>query len=360
MNEPRVELHPDELRLPDPAIPRPGERVVWFTDALRRAGTYVGHGPNAVPIVRTEEDFTERLTTFDELRLEDPSTRTKPIWHRLGAGQIVRPSPEETAKLHQLLRRRVPPGPSYFEVIEEIWHRGHETFLVGGTVRDVIAGGEAKDVDLVTSMPIERAAPMLARMFRGQPSIDSHNGFVGLGGRSRDGDNIDLKSFVFKEPGTEHAVFAGDFDRDVRHRDFACNAIYYDPINNAFIDPRGCGVKNAEERELVVVADPALRTPFHRATVVIRLAKFRVRGFTLTEETVEVIQSDFLPDLRVLRPGDIISYLRRQLLNKFPEEEHQQLVSSFGAALREIGGEEIWEQRFLPVLPRLLQRRGAK
>ena len=74
-----------------------------------------------------------------------------------------------------------PPGPIYLELIEEVWNRGHEIFLVGGTVRDVVAGLRSQDVDLVTSLPLDRAEPLLASMYRHEPSINRERGLVRIG-----------------------------------------------------------------------------------------------------------------------------------------------------------------------------------
>jgi hypothetical protein len=340
-----------DLKLPPCPTPRAGEAVVWYNDALQRNGLYVGFGPEAKPIIQTSDKLTVTLDSFDEIRLEKPFERTPPIWSGLSSGQIVRPSEPEKEKFRHLLNKTIPPGPRYIDLIEEIWYRGYEVFLVGGTVRDVVAGGEPHDVDLVTSMPLQHAVPFLTRMFRSDPSIDEQNGYVRLGGPWKDGAPfVDLKSFVFRQPGSVEAVFAGDIVRDHKHRDFACNAIYYDPVNEALLDPSGIGLRSAEDMELVIVCDPAARPPYHRATIAIRFVKFCARGFVYSDTTKMEIQSTYLPALDSMKDSNIFAAFSRQVLNKMPIEKHAQILEQFGVVFENLGAKEVWTVRILPLL----------
>jgi tRNA nucleotidyltransferase/poly(A) polymerase len=237
------------------------------------------------------------------------------------------------------------------DLIDEIWNRGYEVFLVGGTVRDVVAGGEAHDVDLVTSMPLKHAVPLLTRMFRSDPDIDEENGYVRLGGPWKDGAPfIDLKSFVFRQPGSAEAVFAGDIIRDHKHRDFACNALYYDPVNDALLDPSGIGLHGAENLELAVVCDPSARPPYHRATIAIRFVKFCARGFCYSEATKTEIQNIYMPALDAMRNSNIFAVLKRQVFSKTPVDQHVHTVEKIGEVFEQLGAGDVWETRILPLL----------
>ncbi len=349
--------HPTaNLKLPDCPTPRTGEEVVWYTDAFRRAGTYVGYGPGARPIIQTTDGLTVTLESFDELRLLHPFNRKPPIWSSLLSSHIVKPHEAERQKLQELLQRRIPPGPRYIDLIEEIWSRGYETFVVGGTVRDIVSGGTAHDVDLVTSLPLRRAVPLLSRMYRSEPSIDEENGYVRLGGPWKDGAPfIDLKSFVFRQPGGSEAVFSANIERDTKHRDFACNAIYYDPINDVLLDPSGVGLHTAEAKELRIVCDPEVRPPYFRATIAIRFIKFCARGFSYSETTAAEIRSIYLPELSAMKNSNILSFVQRQVLNKIPTELKADTVQEIGQAFHKIGAGDIWNSRVAPMLQAYLQ-----
>lgn len=345
------------LRLPICFLPRPGESVVWYSDSTRRTGSLVGQDPDGHPIVQNEHGFTHSLDSYDQIRLVDPNRRNDPNWANLGPRAVIsRPLAEEHHALQRLLKRHIPPGPTYLELIEEIWNRGFEVFLVGGTVRDVIAGLQPHDVDLVTSMPLGRAVPLLTSMYRNEPSIHKQKGFVRLGGTPQSGDPfIDLKAMIHSEPGTPNAIFSSDLTTDLRHRDFACNAIYYDPINNAFIDVAGCGIEGAEGKLLDLVCD-STRPAFYRAQICLRFFKFTGRGFASTDATATTIRDTFLPTIPAMKKSDLAGYVKAQLLSKSPADQHERILEELRASMVSFGAEDIWRQHFEPIRTSLLKR----
>jgi hypothetical protein len=276
----------------------------------------------------------------------------------LGASaNVIKPLQQERDALLSLLSRHIPPGPTYLELIEEIWHRGYEIFLVGGTVRDVIAGLKSHDVDLATSIPLNRAIPLLKSMYRHEPSVNNQRGFVRLGGTPASGDPfIDLKAMIHSNPGTPDAVFSDNLEQDLRHRDFACNAIYYDPINEIFIDPSGCGVEGAELRLLHLVCDPS-RPPFYKAQIVLRFFKFAVRGFSFTEATGTSIRESFLPSLSAMPKSALVGYMRAQLLSKTPQDQHEQVLDGLRVSMQSFGADATWRDLIEPLVPNILRRR---
>lgn len=347
----------EHLRLPPCPIPRPGERVVWYTDAVRRTGVMIGHGPGGGPVVQNDRGYPYRFRSFNQVRVAEPGARVGPSWENMpvGAG-IVAPHQHEAVEFQRILNQHIPPGPTYLELVHEIWSRGFEIFLVGGTVRDVLARAHTNDVDIVTSIPLAHALPLLGLMYRGEPSVDENNGFVRLGGTPASRDPfIDLKSFVLGEPGTDNALFGANFDADIRHRDFACNAVYYDPINNVLLDPSGVGIEHAEQRKLHLVADPELRGPFHRAQIAVRFFKFRCRGYTFSAQTETDIRTKFLPSFGAMATSWLISYLRTQLLSKIPVDEHEEQMDRLGVSMCEFGAKREWETRIAPILKDVLR-----
>jgi tRNA nucleotidyltransferase/poly(A) polymerase len=89
-------------------------------------------------------------------------------------------------------------------------------------------------------------------MYRIAPKADERalrNGHLRLGGRPGSREPFaDLSAFKFTHPGEQNAIFSADVARDLGFRDFACNAVYYDPINHVYIDPSGVGITDAEHR----------------------------------------------------------------------------------------------------------------
>jgi hypothetical protein len=347
----RVAIDPADLDLPPCQLPRAGEFVIWYSDSSPCFGILVGHDAAGRPVVKNEHGLTTALRSFDQLRLHDASRRADPSWMWMGeAARIHRPLPRETETFQALLGRRMPPGPSYIELIGEIYHRGFETFCVGGMVRDVIAGQPAHDVDLVTAMPLERSVPLLRSMYRVEPRINRLRGFVRLGGSPSSGDPyIDLKTMVHSQPGTWDAVFAANLMQDVLHRDFACNAIYYDPINNALIDPSGCGVEGAMAKSLELVADPN-RPAYYRAQICIRYFKFFCRGYRATERTHALLCERYFPALAVMKRAGLVSYLRAQLLNKASDGDHHRVMAMLKDAMHACGAGLLWNDHIQPII----------
>jgi hypothetical protein len=141
------------LTLPDCPLPRPGEKVFWFVRSNPMTGFLLGHDTKGLAVIATSFGHSVRKR-FDEIRLANPFERRRPNWCYLPTtAKLFRPNEALTLRFKTLLNQRIPPGPRYIDLIHEIHYRGFEVFLVGGTVRDVIAGHNPKDVDLVTTMP---------------------------------------------------------------------------------------------------------------------------------------------------------------------------------------------------------------
>lgn len=352
----RADKSVSEMRLPACPIPRPGDDVVWYADSRPVRGTLIGHTLNGRPVVRTGFGNSLILPSFDSLRFEDPENRRSPNWRYLPSqAQVKRPYSNELSEFQRILSQRTPPGPQYIELIEEIHKRGYEIFLVGGTVRDVVNGVPTNDVDLVTSIPLARALPLLTSMYRREPSVSHENGFVRLGGAPGTGDAfIDLKMFCHHDPGTPNAIFGADFLLDLKHRDFACNSIYYDPINKALIDPSGIGLSDAEAKTLCVVCD-LTRPPFYLAQILIRFFKFMTRGFQPSPDTAELIRNSFIPSLPAMDEVIRIKYVRTQVLGKRRKEDHGQALSEFREQMIAFGAEQQWNLYIEPITNKILR-----
>jgi hypothetical protein len=347
----RDERSPSELKLPVCPLPRPGDEVIWYTDSVPHRGWLEGHGTKGRPHVRSELNHSFVLDSFDLIRLHNPAVRRGPAWDYLPrGGKIYAATAAEQTAFGKLLSRPVPPGPRYVELVTEIWSRGFEIFVVGGTVRDVLAGNETHDVDLVTTMPLNLAASLLRAMYRHPPQISDKNGYVRLGGVPKWGDAfVDLKMFSLVMPGTDSAVFGADFGRDLGHRDFSCNAIYYDPINGILIDPSGRGITDAANKELCLVCDSQVRRAKQRAQIVIRFIKFQVRGYEASVETLEVMRNDYLPELAAMDGSERLRYFRAQVINKSPPDKREQSLEQFRATMVKFGAKSEWDMYFEPL-----------
>lgn len=352
----RVDKGLNELSLPICPIPRPGDKVLWYKDAQAYKGELVGYAPEGKVLVKNLFGNQYSLPSIDYLRLTDPFNRKGPNWTDLSPHAVIKsPYPNELIEFNKILDKITPPGPRYLELVMEIWSRGYEIFLVGGTVRDIIAGLPTNDVDLVTSMPLIKAVPLLSSMYRKEPEISHKDGYVRLGGTPRSGDPfIDLKMFCHDDPGTDVALFGNQFHLDMQYRDFACNSIYYDPINQTLIDPSGTGISDAQTKSLFIVCDITRRKPYSLGQLAIRFFKFMSRGFIASTTTIDLVTSQVVPALASMKNSLRVNYLRTQLLGKCPKQEHEVTLQSFATHMTTNGAEDAWAKFFEPFTKEIL------
>jgi len=156
-------------------------------------------------------------------------------------------------------------------VVRHLRHHGQEPYLVGGCVRDLLAGLEPKDFDVATDAwpnrikRLFRSARVIGRRFRlvhilfpgghvvetstfrGDPAqrADAPDSNGEETGRSRDWRQ------------SVENVF-GTAPEDARRRDFTINALFYDPLESEVIDWVG-GLADLEARTVRCIGDPVQR-----------------------------------------------------------------------------------------------------
>lgn len=140
-------------------------------------------------------------------------------------------------------------------VVERLRQEGHEAYFAGGCVRDRIMGLPPKDIDIATSATPERVQQLFPRTvpigkaFGVILVVEGANQFEVATFRA-DGRYVDGRH--------PEDVTYSDLDHDAARRDFTINAMYYDPVNDAFIDRVG-GRDDVRARRIRTVGDPARR-----------------------------------------------------------------------------------------------------
>jgi tRNA nucleotidyltransferase (CCA-adding enzyme) len=120
------------------------------------------------------------------------------------------------------------------EIVARLERAGHETWCVGGAVRDALLGLEHLDWDLATSA----TPPEVQRVFKRTVPIGVEFGTVGV----LDQDNTLHEVTTFRhdvKTDGRHAVveFGASLDEDLARRDFTINAIAYHPQREEIRDP---------------------------------------------------------------------------------------------------------------------------
>lgn len=346
------EADPRELLLPPSPIPRPGERVCWYAQARPMAGIVQGHDVHGRAVVLDEFGLFHRRA-FEEMRLVEPLSRPPPNWCDLpSGGRLLRPDPATLGLLRSLLAQRIPPGPNCRELAREIWARGFEIFLVGGAVRDLLAGSPAHDIDLATTMPLDRMLGFVEEMYSTR-AVDARRGHLRVGGTPASGDPfIDVNIFVAADPGSDDATFGTGFDRDLAHRDFTCNALYFDPENEVLVDPSGHGAADCARRTLRLIRGP--HDQHQMAQIFVRAVKLMARGFSPEADTRNVLLDGYRPMLAEMKSETRLFYFEYQVLGKArTREARRSAVAGYKAVLDALGCGEDWQVYFADVEERL-------
>lgn len=349
----RQPLSAHEMKLPPSPTPRYGELVSWYAGPKVLDGIFLGMSSDGQPVLtyasgnnQTGHSRTS-CRSLTLIRRSDPFTVQDPAWHGLPSGAICRPLDSEATALKAALSHMVPPGVIPLHLISEFWKRGYETFVVGGSVRDAIGGMTPHDVDLITTMPMHLVRAILASITGKPVRPNNKTGFVRLG-EPDDGDSnfIDIKLFAPEDLNPEDIVFGGDFLSDTRARDFAANSVYYDPENNALIDPSRQGIIDSEAKTLNLVHDHIQSLPKKRARIFVRCCKFKARGFVVTPSTAVSLKQHYSTDIGALTSLEIRDYVFAQIVNKTHRSDKDAVWAAFKASVVELSSQEIWTKHF--------------
>jgi poly(A) polymerase len=196
------------------------------------------------------------------------------------------------------------------KVVKTLTEAGHETYIVGGAVRDLLLGLRPKDFDVATNATPEQVKALFRRAFIiGRRFRIVHVVF----GRGREHEVIEVSTFralidaaateqVAGNEKTSKGDLAGKTSvvdasgrvlrdnvwgpqiEDAARRDFTVNAMYYDPQREIVVDYHG-GIKDSKKKLLRMIGDPVTR--YREDPVrIIRVVRFAAKlGFEIETKT---------------------------------------------------------------------------
>lgn len=145
--------------------------------------------------------------------------------------------------------------PEVVEIAGRLLDAGHDTWAVGGALRDSILGHATQEVDLATSATPDQ----VLQLFRRTVPVGIAHGTVGVLGKS--GRLYEVTTFR-RDVRTDgrHAVveFGVSLEDDLARRDFTVNALAYHPRTGEWRDPFG-GRADLDAGILRAVGDAASR-----------------------------------------------------------------------------------------------------
>ncbi|HZW18534.1 polynucleotide adenylyltransferase PcnB [Luteimonas lutimaris] len=221
---------------------------------------------------------------------------------------------------HPISRKDI--SPNALRVLYRLRDGGHQAFLVGGAVRDLMVGGHPKDFDIATSATPEevkhlfRNCRLIGRRFRlahvvfGREIIEvatfRANVDDGSGDRQVHDDGRLLRDNVY-----------GTIEDDAVRRDFTANALYYTIEDFSIHDYVG-GFEDVRNRVLKLIGDPETR--YHEDPVrMLRVVRFAAKlGFDIDDATAAPVPA-LAPLLAEAAPARLFEECLKMFLSGYGE-----------------------------------------
>ncbi|MDA8691528.1 polynucleotide adenylyltransferase PcnB [Candidatus Pseudothioglobus singularis] len=175
------------------------------------------------------------------------------------------------------------------KILKKLNNSGHETYLVGGCIRDILLEHKPKDFDIATSATPEQIHKLFKRsriigrrfklvhiMFSARKFIEVATFRAGKVQTSNDG-------LVLRDN------YYGTLEDDVFRRDFTINGLYYDIKKSEVIDYVS-GLDDLKALKISMIGDPSER--FEEDPVrMIRAVRFRAKlNANIESQLIEAIQ----------------------------------------------------------------------
>lgn len=178
-------------------------------------------------------------------------------------------------------------GKAAVEIIQRLRHEGHQAYLVGGCVRDLVMGREPKDYDVSTDATPDR----VVKFFPNSLTVGAQFGVVIV---PSEAGNVEVATFrsdgIYSDGRHPNEVrYAKTAQEDVQRRDFTINGLLYDPVKRRVLDYVG-GQADIRGRRLRTIGDPELRFTEDRLRM-LRAVRFAARfGFSLDPAAADAIR----------------------------------------------------------------------
>ena len=210
-------------------------------------------------------------------------------------------------------------NPRAAQIVRRLRENGHEAYIVGGAVRDLLLGVRPKDFDIATDAHPSR----VRRLFGNSRVIGRRFRLVHVFYHKKGRHPEILEVSTFRTQGENNPVdedgrivednVYGSAKDDARRRDFTVNALFYDPMEERIIDYVD-GFADISRRRLRLIGDPKTRVREDPIRVLRALRHSEKLSLTLDRATASVLRPH-APLLENIVPARLFDELLKVLLS---------------------------------------------
>jgi poly(A) polymerase len=171
-------------------------------------------------------------------------------------------------------------------LVKRLREEGHQSYLAGGCVRDMLLGKSPQDFDITTSARPDE----VRRIFAHTVPVGAQFGVMLV---IIEGQAFEVATFrydgAYLDGRRPSEVRYGSLEEDILRRDFTINGMIYDPVEDRLVDLVG-GRSDLEAGVIRAIGDPLQRFQEDRLRM-IRAVRFAAAlGFAIEENTFAAIK----------------------------------------------------------------------
>ena len=141
------------------------------------------------------------------------------------------------------------------EILKRLQQAGHESFFVGGCVRDLLRGVMPEDYDIATGARPEQVQSLFSKTI----GVGKNYGVIIV---LQDGEQFEVATFRdedgYQDGRRPTEVLFSDAKTDASRRDFTVNGLFFDPVTGTVHDWVG-GRKDLKQRIIRAIGQPKER-----------------------------------------------------------------------------------------------------
>jgi poly(A) polymerase len=174
------------------------------------------------------------------------------------------------------------------EVVKKLRDEGHQAYLVGGCVRDIILGREPADYDVATSATPEQTLGIFPKAL----AVGAQFGVVLVPFGTHKVEVATFRSDGIYSDGRhpDEVRFSKTAEEDVQRRDFTINGLLLDPLDHDTVIDYVGGRADIERQIVRTIGEPHRRFTEDKLRM-LRAVRFAARfKYSIASETMQAIQ----------------------------------------------------------------------